>query len=74
MKSQLLPTFLIITKAAKLPATSKNGTMIFLNKYFLMMNFKDYAFGYDYEKGFRDDMLVVKLDEKYEVLEITNEG
>ena len=34
----------------------------------------DYAFGYDFEKGFRDNMLVVKLDEKYEVLEITSEG
>ncbi|MCL2254014.1 MAG: DUF2004 domain-containing protein [Lachnospiraceae bacterium] len=34
----------------------------------------DYAFGYDFEKGFRDDMLVIKLDKKYEVLEVTNEG
>jgi hypothetical protein len=34
----------------------------------------DYAFGYDIDKGFRDDMLVVKLNQEYEVCEITNEG
>jgi len=34
----------------------------------------DYAFGYDIEKGFRDDMLVVKINERYDVTEITNEG
>ena len=34
----------------------------------------DYAFGYSMDKGFRDNMLVVKLNEQYEVLEITSEG
>lgn len=34
----------------------------------------DYAFGYDMDKGFRDDMLVVKLNRNYEVCDISNEG
>ena len=34
----------------------------------------DYAFGYDIDKGFRDDMLIVKLNQDYEVCEITTEG
>jgi hypothetical protein len=34
----------------------------------------DYAFGYEMDRGFRDDMLVVKLNQDYEVCEITNEG
>ena len=34
----------------------------------------DYAFGDDYDKGFRDDMLVVKMNEKYEVEAIVGEG
>ena len=39
--------------------------------YFVTM---DYAFGYDIDKGFRDDMLVVKLNQEYEVCDISNEG
>ena len=34
----------------------------------------DYAFGYEIDKGFRDDMLVVKLNQDYEVCDISNEG
>ena len=34
----------------------------------------DYAFGDDYDKGFRDDMLVIKMNEKYEVEVIVSEG
>ena len=34
----------------------------------------DYAFGYEVDKGFRDDMLVVKLNQDYEVCDISNEG
>jgi hypothetical protein len=34
----------------------------------------DYAFGYDFDTGFRDNMLVVKLNQDYEVTEITMEG
>ena len=34
----------------------------------------DYAFGYEIDKGFRDDMLVVKLNQEYEVCDISNEG
>jgi hypothetical protein len=34
----------------------------------------DYAFGYDMDRGFRDDMLVVKMNEEYEVTEIVTEG
>lgn len=34
----------------------------------------DYAFGYDIDKGFRDDMLVIKLNIDYKFLEITTEG
>jgi hypothetical protein len=34
----------------------------------------DYAFGYELERGFRDDMLIVKLNERYEVTEIVTEG
>jgi len=34
----------------------------------------DYAFGYDRSIGFRDDMLVVYLNEKYEVNAISAEG
>ena len=34
----------------------------------------DYAFGYELEKGFRDNMLVVKLNQEYEVTEITMDG
>jgi len=34
----------------------------------------DYAFGYDIDKGFRDNMLIVKLNQNYEVCEIVMEG
>ena len=34
----------------------------------------DYAFGYDIDRGFRDNMLIVKLNEDYEVCEIVTEG
>ena len=34
----------------------------------------DFAFGYDQDHGFRDDMVVVTLNEKYEVTDITSEG
>ncbi|GHU04304.1 hypothetical protein FACS1894158_04320 [Betaproteobacteria bacterium] len=34
----------------------------------------DYAFGYELDKGFRDNMIVVKLNQDYEVTEITMEG
>ena len=34
----------------------------------------DYAFGYDLDRGFRDNMLVVKLNQEYEVCEIVAEG
>lgn len=34
----------------------------------------DYAFGYDMDKGFRDNMLIVKLNQDYKVSEIVIEG
>jgi len=34
----------------------------------------DFAFGYDQDQGFRDDMIVVTLNEKYEVTDVTSEG
>lgn len=34
----------------------------------------DYAFGYEMDKGFRDNMLVVKLSQNHKVCEITSEG
>lgn len=34
----------------------------------------DYAFGYDMDKGFRDNMLVVKMDKNYKVCDISTEG
>ena len=34
----------------------------------------DYAFGYDIDKGFRDNMLIVKLDQDYVACEIVMEG
>lgn len=34
----------------------------------------DYAFGYELEKGFRDDMMVVKMDQDLKVCDISNEG
>jgi len=34
----------------------------------------DYAFGYDIDRGFRDNMLIVKLNQDYEICEITSEG
>ncbi len=34
----------------------------------------DYAFGYDLDRGFRDNTLVVKLNQEYEVCEIVAEG
>jgi hypothetical protein len=34
----------------------------------------DYAFGNEMEKGFLDDMVIVKLNQDYEVCEITREG
>lgn len=41
------------------------------SEYFVIL---DYAFGYDIDKGFRDNMLIVKLDKNYNVCEIANEG
>ena len=34
----------------------------------------DYAFGYEIDKGFRDSMLIVKMNERYEVVNIVMEG
>lgn len=34
----------------------------------------DYAFGYDIDKGFRDDMLVVKLNKTLKIENISTEG
>jgi len=34
----------------------------------------DFAFGYDEDQGFRDDMIVVCLNQKYEVTDVTSEG
>ena len=34
----------------------------------------DFAFGYEHDQGFRDDMVVVSLDKKYEVTDVTSEG
>lgn len=34
----------------------------------------DYAFGDDIDKGFLDDMLVLKMNQQYQVCEITTEG
>ena len=34
----------------------------------------DYAFGYDIDKGFRDNMLIVKLNQDYKVCELVTEG
>lgn len=34
----------------------------------------DYAFGRDYDKGFRDDMLVLYMDKDYKVCEVSTEG
>ena len=34
----------------------------------------DYAFGYEMEDGFRDNLLVVKLDKKFKIIDISTEG
>lgn len=34
----------------------------------------DFAFGYDIDSGFRDNMLIIKLDSKNNLIEITTEG
>ncbi len=34
----------------------------------------DFAFGYDIESGFRDDMLAVYIDEQFNLITIVNEG
>jgi len=34
----------------------------------------DFAFGYEQDEGFRDDMIVVTLNQKYEVTDVTSEG
>ena len=47
------------------------GIYIRSDKPFIVL---DFAFGYEQNQGFRDDMIVVTLNEKYEVTEITSEG
>ena len=65
VKERLLSLLRLVSISIHMPPNKDHGYD------FIVM---DYAFGYDLDKGFQDDVLAVYLNEQYEVTRIVEEG